>query len=95
MKKKTMMAFMGMGFMALGASTGANCQKDATVVSEAEQLINCVLTHEVTDPDPTFEGIALECGGIAVATVVSIIGAATTSADGGVAAKRVHHRAAK
>jgi hypothetical protein len=95
-------AAFALGMVAIGASTGATCQKQQAVAGDVGQLVQCVLTHASTDADPNFETIAAECGGVAVTTVVEIITAVLTSEtppDAGVAPtpatlalKKVHHK---
>lgn len=47
------------------------------------QLAACVIQHVETDPDPTFEGIAAECSGVAIADVQTIVTALAAPVDAG------------
>ena len=68
----------------------------AAVASDVGNIAACVIAHAENDPDPTFESIAAECSGAAVADVVAIVTAMTAPTDAGEATiaryKRVHHK---
>ncbi len=99
----SLLALCVVGALGLGCSLFRS-SSGQTVVTDVGGIAACVITHVETDPDPTFEGIAVECAGAAVADVVSIVTAlastSKTTADAGTSAAMpraalVRHRAAR
>jgi hypothetical protein len=85
-------ALMLPGCSLFKSSTGS------TVINDVGGLAACVIQHVEQDPDPTFEGIAAECVGVAVSDVVTIVAALQPTVDGGsgaapsTKAALVHHK---
>lgn len=69
----------------------------AVVTTDAGQIAACVVLHDNSDPDPTYEGIAKECGDIAVSLVEqiieSLVGAGATGIRPARHAATAHHAA--
>lgn len=70
-----------------------------TIAVDLGALAACVIQHVETDIDPTFEGVAEECSGVAVSDVVAIVAALQVPSDGGTSAAApstkaalMHHR---